>query len=590
MPEIFVGRRRWMLVALAALGFVQAILMVIVSVYTPKLLLPATDVPKLALGLVGAALVMGLFLIAERVLTEDLGQNYVREIRKLIVTSALAPEKKVSLGITVARTTNDLTAVKNWVSLGISPIVVGIPLISGVVVALFLIAPAMGVAILAVLLVFAVFQSLLSQVFLKRAAHLRKVRGRMASHITDTVTASDAIRSSGGVGREVGRIDQHSSKLQAAAHDRAKVSGVMRGSAVAITTLISVLVAIVGAATFAGGATVTTAVFIAGMLGSPISALARVGEYRQNYRAATRILEPVIANAYAYNQRVKRQARALKRAAQTNPPGLAAGAVHIADLRDESGSFPELVAAPGSRVLLVGESTPRIEQVLQTLVADSFYPNAWVSVAGQHLYSTPPDQRRVLVGMASRDIPLERGSVARIVRYRVPNDKVDLDSVFQRTGLSAAVAALPKGAKTVLRRGGEPLTESERGLLKIARAMIGYPPLVVLNQVDDQLDQAGRHKLREILAHYPGCVVLRSSNPEVLLDSYDIWNVDETAPTLVFAAPAQERTKFGRGKTTHVADSGNSPFGAPVKRSALTVAALLERTETDSDVDMEDDE
>ncbi len=585
MPEIFVGRRRLMLAGLAGLGFLQAILSVFVAIFTPRLLTTSTGVSRLALGLVAAALVNGAALIAERVLSEDIGQDYVRQIRKLIVTSALAPDKKVSLGITVARTTNDLTAIKNWVSLGVSPIVVGVPLISGITIGLFFIEPAMGLVILAVLFVFAGLMWLLSKVFFKRTAWLRKIRGRLASHITDTVTASDAIRASGGVGREVGRIDQHSSRLQAAAHDRALVSGVMRGSAVAITTLISVLVAIVGANVGSGAATVTTAVFISGMLSSPVAALGRVGEYRQNYRAATRILIPVIENAYAYNKRVKRQARALKRAAQTNPPGLSADAVHIADLRDETGGFPELVAAPGSRVLLVGQSTTRVDQTLQALAADSSYLNAWVSVSGQHLYHMPPDKRREMIGLAARDIPIERGSISRIIRYRLPNAKLDVKSLIKRTGLTATVDGLPKGTKTVLRRGGDPLTESERGLLKIARAIAGDPPLLVLNQVDDQLDNHGRKVLRKVLADYPGCVVLRSSNPEVLLDSYDIWNVDEVEPTLIFAAPASKRTKFGAGHTTHYADSGQNPFGAPVKRSALTATALLEKSDTDADLE-----
>lgn len=572
-----------MLVALAGLGFVQAILAVVVAVYTPRLLNSSVGVSNLALGLVIAAFVIGMALIAERVVSEDLGQDYVRQIRKLIVTSALAPARKVSLGITVARTTNDLTAVKNWVSLGISPIVVGVPMISGIIVGLFWIAPAMGIVIFVVLLVFAGIMWLLSKAFFKRAAQLRRVRGRMASHITDTVTASDAIRSSGGVSREVGRIDEHSSKLQDAAHDRAVISGVMRGSATAVTTLISVLVAIVGAQVGTGAATLTTAIFISGMLAGPVSSLGRVGEYRQNYRAATRILEPVIANAYAYNQRIRRQSKALKRAAQTNPPGLAAGALHVADLRDTIGRLPELVAAPGSRVLLVGQSTPRIEQTLQALAADSPYMDAWVSVGGRHLYTTPPAERREMIGLAARDIPLERGSITRIIRYRLPNDNLDVKPILKRVGLSKAVAALPKGAKTVLRRGGEPLTESERGLLKIARAIAGNPPLLVLNQVDDQLDATGRKILRKILADYPGCVVLRSSNPHRLLDSYDVWNVDEVEPTLIFAAPVAEREKFGTGHTTHYAASESNPLGTPVKRSALTMAALFEKDISDAD-------
>ncbi|TFI15863.1 ABC transporter ATP-binding protein, partial [Micrococcus endophyticus] len=72
------------------------------------------------------------------------------------------------------------------------------------------------------------------------------------------------------------------------------VSGTMRGSAASITTVLGVLVAITGSAAGSTGAAITTAVFIAGMLGAPVTELGRVGEYRQNYNAACRVLRPII--------------------------------------------------------------------------------------------------------------------------------------------------------------------------------------------------------------------------------------------------------------------------------------------------------
>ena len=154
MPALFVGRRRLLLLGLAGLGLLQAALSVAVAVLTPRLLTAGAGAWGLAAALLVAALLVGGARILERVAAEDLGQDYVRETRRLLVTSALVPEKSLNLGSTIARTTNDLTAVKNWIALGISPIVVGVPLIVGIVIGLFVLLPTLGLVVVVTLGVF----------------------------------------------------------------------------------------------------------------------------------------------------------------------------------------------------------------------------------------------------------------------------------------------------------------------------------------------------------------------------------------------------------------------------------------------------
>lgn len=588
MPALLVGRRRGLLVALAGMGFAQAALSVLTAFLTPQLLRGGSPLGLSAL-LIAAGLGVGAIRIGERVVSEELGQDFVRETRRLLVASALVPERSLNLGSTIARTTNDLSAVKNWVSLGISPIVVGVPLILGVVVAMFVLTPPFALVIVAVLALVAAIMFVLSGPLFRRARGLRKVRGRMAGYIADTVTAGEAIRVSGGVHREVKRVDKLSARVMEAARARAVISGAMRGSAASTTALLSVLVAVVGGSIGSSMADITTAVFISGMLAAPITDLGRVGEYRQNYNAARRVIDPVLHNARRHAAQERRLTREQARLEHhDNPVGMARDAVHIADLVDREGPIPELVAAPGARVLLVGESTKRTGRVLRDLVADHYDPEAWVSVAGRLVNALPARKRRDLVGVASRNVPIERGTVERVVRYRVPDSTEPASALLAKVGLTDAIAALPEGERTTLRRGGEPLTTDQRARLKLARAIAGDPPLLVLDHLDDQLAPAGRQMLRALLAEYAGCVILRSSDPEAILDSYDVWNVDELAPTTVIALPAHELAMRGPRSSTHVSGSGATPFGPPVRRSAVDRAAAHaepERAERPDDDD-----
>ncbi|MGA4506897.1 ABC transporter transmembrane domain-containing protein [Propionibacteriaceae bacterium G1746] len=584
LPPVFSGSRRRTLALLVGVGAAQAVLTVATALLTPRLMtygdLAGVPVGLLA-GLVVAALLIGLARVAERMLAERLGQDYVREVRGLLIASALTPGRGPNLGITVARTTNDLTALKNWVSLGVGPLAVGIPLIGGVVLALLVLVPLMGLAVLAVLLVFGLLLVVLAGPALKRARRLRKVRGTMAAHIADTVSAGRSIRVAGGVRRELRHVDELSEKVSSAALERAAVSGVIRGSAASFAAVIGVLVVVVGVAGGSSPQAVTAAILVAGMLATPVNDLARVSEYRQNERAAAKVLAPELVRARRAVDDRRRRARArVRQAHRGNHPGLARGAVHVTGLRDGHGTIPGLVAAPGSRVLLVSDLTERVEQVVDHLVGDRQDSLAWVEVAGRHIGDLPDAERRALVGVASRAGLLGRGTIARLVRYRVPDSSAPAMEHLARVGLDEVVAALPEGERTTLRRGGEPLDPDGRARLQLARAIAGNPPLLVIDHLDDLLAPAGRWMLRQVLRDYPGAVVMRTNDPEELCETYDVWNLDDLSGRVV-ARPAVVAAQLPRA-STHVSGSGAPVFGATPERMA--VAAVGSGT---ADVDEE---
>ena len=219
----------------------------------------------------------------------------------------------------------------------------------------------------------------------------------------------------------------------------------------------------------------------------------------------------------------------------------------MAGLSDGRGTIPALIAAPASRVLLVGDLPDRVDLVLAHLTGDRQDALAWVEIAGRQLNDLPAGERRALVGEASRGTPVERGTIGRVVRYRVPNSTAPAAEHLARVGLDAIVANLPDGERTQLRRGGEPLTPDQRARLKLARAIADDPPLLILDKLDDQLDPSGRSVLRQVLASYPGCVVVRSSGPTALMDTYDVWDVDDLDDTVVMARAAGRADPDYRG-------------------------------------------
>lgn len=532
LPPLWVGRRRPLLAGLALTGLGQAAAGAVVAVATPRLLEAGAPVLTWSVGLLLAAAVVGVLRGVERVLAESLGQDYVLEVRRELVRAALGPERSANLGITVARTTNDLTAVRNWLALGIAPLVSGLPLMAGVVAVLVVLAPALAAVVTATLGMLGVGLWALSRPALHRARELRRRRGSMAARIADTVGAATSIRAAGGVERELKAVDGLSRKVAAAAVRRSVTSGAMRGGAAAAAMVGTVLVGAAGGLAALDVATVTTALLLVGLVSTPVADLGRVSEYRQAYNAARLVLTPVLDAAGREKKRERHRAGRAGRAVG----GLSSGIVHIGGLSTRAGAVPELVAEPGARVAVRAGDSAAVDAVVDAVLGED--DAAWVQVDGHRLTGASARQRRRLVGYAAAGEPIENGTVARAVRYRCPDSDEAVAPVLFRVGLADRVAALPDGERTRLRRGGEPLDVDERARLQLARCLYGSPPLIVLDRLDEHLDRVGLETVRSTLADYPGVVLVVSDDPELVVGRHRVWQLDRSGAPLLVPRPA----------------------------------------------------
>ena len=541
LPPVWKGVRRLYLGGLVASGVAQAAAAAGIAWFTPQLFDAATPAARwtLTIGLLSAAVTVGALRWAEWVLAEVLGQHYVLELRRLLVATALRPGRHSNLGVLVARTTNDLSAIRSWVAMGIAPLVSGIPLLVGVVVALFLMAWEIAAAVAIALLVMAVLLYALSGPVLRRSRELRRHRGRMASYIADTVQAAPAIRAAGGERRELKNVDEHSNTVRSLAVRRARLAGVMRGGAASVAVIAMILAGVTSVWTDLTPARLTTALLLVGLVSTPVQDMGRVGEYRQGYLAASLVLAKALRRGTPAADAASTPSGADAPPAEddagstrSGPPARrrsrpTRGLLHVNGLQDGGDTLPELLATPGSRIHLRSADPERAARVVAALVGDAQPEDGWVELDGWDLPAVNPKRRRRLLGYVAADVPVEHGRIARAVRYRRPDLDKPVGPVLAAVGLDDVVAALPKGERTTLRRGGEPLTREQRVLLHLARGLYGKPKLLVLDDVHDRLSDASRARVRSALADYPGIVLATGDDP---LPDWHVWDLDSSTP------------------------------------------------------------
>ncbi|TAP25022.1 ABC transporter ATP-binding protein [Arthrobacter sp. S41] len=515
LPPLLAGKRRILLAGLLSLGIIAGLISIIISWLIGQL---TTTVSSTMLGAV-VGLILGFFAAtyAQRVLAEKLGQHYVAQLRRGLISHALRSARGPSAGITIARSTNDLSSIRNWIVQGMVPLVAGAPLLVLSGVGLWMLHPLLAGSLGVTLVLEVVFLLALAPGTFGSARRLRKNRGYLAARISDTVAARTAISAGGGIDREVSRVQDSSQKVIDSSVQRARFAGALRASALAVPLLGTALM--VGAASLLGleSSAVATALTLIGICAGALGEWGKAVEYRQNYKAGRRIIAPLL-------QQEEQWRKADEQSLSTRDAKELLGQRAVVRIQlpyhtDALGlpPYPVLRVQPGERIALQGNNWQRaalLESIATGNLDQCGDPNAGVWIAEGRSEDLPPSQRRKLVGSALEAMVPERGTLARALRYRHPGASLTKAlKLAEECGLD--LTQLPERDQTRLRRGGKPLERSQQAALLVARALLREPPVLVIDELLTRLPHSAYPGVVQRVNNYPGVVIYAGDLPGI---------------------------------------------------------------------------
>lgn len=245
---------------------------------------------------------------------------------------------------------------------------------------------------------------------------------------------------------------------------------------------------------------------------APIDML--VGSWRgfQGARAAYRRLETLL-------QAHPERDQALRRVAPTGAVRLQAVVASAAGRATPILKGIDLELPPGTVTVLVGPSGSGKSTLARVTLG------IWPMVAGEVLLDGLPvsgwDRSELgpYLGYLPQDVELFEGTLAENIARFGEIDSARVIEAAQRAGLHEMILHFPRGYDTPIGPGGGFLTGGQRQRIGLARALYGDPVLLVLDEPNANLDDAGEAALYEAVR---GCkargrtVLLISHRPSAI--------------------------------------------------------------------------
>lgn len=159
-----------------------------------------------------------------------------------------------------------------------------------------------------------------------------------------------------------------------------------------------------------------------------------------------------------------------------------------------------LYAKPGQTIALVGPTGAGKTTIINLLTRFYDIQSGTITIDGHNIKDIRRDSLREALGIVLQDTYLFTGTIEENIKYG------RLDATFEEIKTAAKLAnahefvkRLPDGYNTVLTDGGGNLSQGQRQMLSIARAILSDPAILILDEATSSVDTRTEMKIQEAM-------------------------------------------------------------------------------------------
>jgi ATP-binding cassette subfamily B protein len=159
-----------------------------------------------------------------------------------------------------------------------------------------------------------------------------------------------------------------------------------------------------------------------------------------------------------------------------------------------------LRAEPGQTIALVGPTGAGKTTIVNVLSRFYDIQDGSISIDGHDIRMILKDDLRRQLGIVLQDVFLFSGTVMENIRYgRLDATDEECVEAAKLANADGFIHRLPKGYMTELTEGGSNLSQGQRQLLSIARAVVADPAILVLDEATSSVDTRTEVQIQEAL-------------------------------------------------------------------------------------------
>lgn len=155
---------------------------------------------------------------------------------------------------------------------------------------------------------------------------------------------------------------------------------------------------------------------------------------------------------------------------------------------------------PGSSIALVGPTGAGKTTIINLLARFYDATDGRILIDGVDIQSYTRDSLRKSFGIVLQDTYLFTGSIKENIKYgRLDATDEEMEAAAIMANADIFIKRLPDGYDTVLSESGENLSQGQRQLLAIARAILSNPSILILDEATSSVDTRTEFNIQEAM-------------------------------------------------------------------------------------------
>jgi len=159
-----------------------------------------------------------------------------------------------------------------------------------------------------------------------------------------------------------------------------------------------------------------------------------------------------------------------------------------------------LYARPGQTIAFVGPTGAGKTTIINLLTRFYDIDSGTITIDGHDIYKTTRNSLRSALSIVLQDTYLFTDSIKENIRYgRLNATDEEIEAAAKLANAHEFIRRLPDGYDTLLTDGGGNLSQGQRQMISIARAILANPSVLILDEATSSVDTRTEVKIQEAM-------------------------------------------------------------------------------------------